>query len=206
MESVKENLRRERENQGISYAELSKKTGIAKSTLQRYETGATLKIPLEAIIKIAAALDIPPARLMGWEDDKSNGQPWTVKIPVYKKLQAGCRMSDNSGRPHYTEITYTPQLQGEFYACIMDDDSMAPRININDIVIIRKQDDAQNGDLVLVRIGSGNPAIKKLVKQDNGIMLLSLNSSYLPMFYTFSQIAILPVEILGKVVELRGRL
>lgn len=54
--------------QGLSYAELSCKTGISKSALQRYATGITPKIPMDRIEKIAEALDVSPAYLMGWED------------------------------------------------------------------------------------------------------------------------------------------
>lgn len=53
---------------GVSYAELSKLTGIPKSALQRYATGETGKIPLDRISSIASALHTTPAYLMGWEE------------------------------------------------------------------------------------------------------------------------------------------
>ena len=52
----------------ISYGELSSKTGIAKSALQRYATGATEKIPIPRIKAIAAALGCTAEYLLGWED------------------------------------------------------------------------------------------------------------------------------------------
>lgn len=52
----------------ISYGELSAMTGIPKSALQRYATGATEKIPLPRVELIAKALDISAAYLMGWEE------------------------------------------------------------------------------------------------------------------------------------------
>jgi transcriptional regulator with XRE-family HTH domain len=69
---VSENIKRAREKSDLSYSELSKLTGIAKSTLQRYETGTTVKIPLDAVEKIAEVLSISPAYLMGWTDDPIN--------------------------------------------------------------------------------------------------------------------------------------
>ena len=45
-----------REQKGISLAELSDKTGISKSTLQRYETGITKKVPADAREKRGKAL------------------------------------------------------------------------------------------------------------------------------------------------------
>lgn len=68
MGSINDNLKKEREKKNLSYSQLSKITGIAKSTLQRYETGATSKIPLEAVKKIANALNVSQEKLMGWEE------------------------------------------------------------------------------------------------------------------------------------------
>lgn len=48
--------------------------------------------------------------------------------------------------------------------------------------------------------------IKKIKKMDNGIMLIPLNNSYEPIFYNVDEINTLPVQIIGKVVELRGKI
>ena len=55
------------EKSGYSYAELSELTGISKSTLQRYATGETKKIPIDNIERIAKATKTDPRYLMGWE-------------------------------------------------------------------------------------------------------------------------------------------
>lgn len=62
-------LKTEREKACLSLSELSKITGISKSTLQRYETGTTKKIPIEAIPTIERALKLRPGALMGWTDE-----------------------------------------------------------------------------------------------------------------------------------------
>lgn len=69
--TVADNLKNAREKSGLSYSELSKFTGITKSTLQRYETGTTSKIPLNVIDKIATALNVTPEHLMGWDSAES---------------------------------------------------------------------------------------------------------------------------------------
>ena len=55
----------------VSLSELSKVTGISKSTLQRYETGATKKIPIDAVPIIENALNLPTGYLMGWDETDS---------------------------------------------------------------------------------------------------------------------------------------
>ena len=59
----------------ISYAELSRLTGISKSALQRYATGETTKMPLPRLEAIAKALDVSPEYLMGWDESTSAPEP-----------------------------------------------------------------------------------------------------------------------------------
>ena len=68
MSEVSERLYAEIEKAGISYGELSKMTGIPKSSIQRYATGQT-KIPIDCIPLLASALDVSGRYLMGWEDN-----------------------------------------------------------------------------------------------------------------------------------------
>ncbi len=55
------------EKSGYSYPELSKITGISKSSLQRYATGETKKIPIDCIEKIAKATNTDSRYLMCWD-------------------------------------------------------------------------------------------------------------------------------------------
>ena len=60
------------EQSGKSYQELEKLTGIKKSSLQRYASGVTTKIPLDVIEKLANAFNVSQEYLMGWEEKKSS--------------------------------------------------------------------------------------------------------------------------------------
>lgn len=58
---------------GLSYVELEKLTGIKKSSLQRYASGVTTKIPLDVIEKLSSAFNVSQEYLMGW--DEKNDSP-----------------------------------------------------------------------------------------------------------------------------------
>ena len=60
------------ERSGQSYQELEKTTGIKKSSLQRYASGATAKIPLNVIEKLSKAFNVSQEYLMGWTEDIDN--------------------------------------------------------------------------------------------------------------------------------------
>lgn len=53
-----------------SYQELEKITGIKKSSLQRYASGVTTKIPLDVIERLSVAFNVSQAYLMCWDEKK----------------------------------------------------------------------------------------------------------------------------------------
>lgn len=67
-------------NSGYSYPELSKITGISKSSLQRYATGETKKIPIDSIEAIAKATKVSPKYLMCWDDDSVQTYQFVKKL------------------------------------------------------------------------------------------------------------------------------
>lgn len=78
-------------------------------------------------------------------------------------------------------------------------------MKIDDIIIVRRQSDADSGDSVIVSINGNIATCKKLEKTDDGIILISTNLKYPPMFYSKKDIKSKPVVIIGKVIELRHR-
>ena len=60
------------ERSGLAYQELEKLTGIKKSSLQRYASGVTTKIPLDVIEKLSKAFNVSQEYLMGWDEKKES--------------------------------------------------------------------------------------------------------------------------------------
>ena len=82
---------------------------------------------------------------------------------------------------------------------------MEPKMSEGDVVIVRLQDDCNSGDIAVVLVNGGEATCKKIKKMPEGIMLISTNPNYEPMFYSNKQIEELPVRLIGKVVELRSK-
>lgn len=74
-----------------------------------------------------------------------------------------------------------------------------------DTVIVRLQDDCDSGDTVIAMINGDEATCKIIKKMPEGIMLISTNPAYDPMFFSNREIEEKPVRILGKVVELRAK-
>jgi repressor LexA len=75
----------------LSYGELSKRTRIPKSAIQRYATGATEKIPLERLRALASALGVSLSALAPWEDASAAPRDELPEITMIAR--AGQKMS-----------------------------------------------------------------------------------------------------------------
>ena len=95
--------------------------------------------------------------------------------------------------------------QGEHFALKIKGQSMEPRIFEDDVVIVKKQDDCDSGDIAVVLVNGNEATVKRIKKRPEGLMLIPNNPAYEPMFYSNEEIENLPVRIIGKVVELRGK-
>lgn len=76
-----ERLKKCIDKSGLTYLELEKKTGIAKSSLQRYANGVTKKIPVDSIQTIAKAIGVAPEYILGWELNISSKQNQILLTP-----------------------------------------------------------------------------------------------------------------------------
>ena len=192
-----------REDLKLTKRELAKRIGVHESSINKYEKGL-VDIPLSKISELARVLKVTEAYLMGWEE-KSEQPPQGLKIPVLGTVAAGIPISAVEDILDYEEIPLSWQSQGEFFALRIKGDSMQPKIDDGDVVIVRQQSDANSGDTVIALVNGDDATCKKLQKTDNGIILVSTNPNYLPMFFTNEEILTKPVVILGKVVELRSK-
>lgn len=188
-----------------SFQDLADKTNMSKSTLQRYETGSIRNLPLDKLEVLASALQTTPSYLMGWDEVKKEPKKKGIKIPVLSRVASGIPIEMIEDVLDYEEITEDMSKHGKYFALKIQGDSMTPRIFNNDVVIVRQQDDAENGDIVIVTINGDDAVCKRLQKYNDGIALVSLNPQYEPIYLKKDEVANKPVRIIGKVVELRGK-
>lgn len=161
----------------------------------------------ETLDRIAQYFGVSVDSLLGKADrpeerPKSTGGVW---IPVLGRVSAGVPVEALQEVLDYEEITRAMAAQGEHFALQIKGDSMLPRIANGDVVIVRKQDYAETGDTVVVLVNGEEATVKKIRKGVDGIALIPNNPSFEPLFYTNREAETLPVVIIGKVVELRGK-
>ena len=128
-----------------------------------------------------------------------------VVIKVLGRVAAGIPIEAVEDIIDTEEITEEMAATGTFFGLKIHGDSMEPRMCEGDVVIVRKQDDAESGDIVIAMVNGDDATCKRLRKYRDGVELVSNNPAYPPMFYSNEEIENKPVKIIGKVVELRGK-
>jgi repressor LexA len=194
-----------REQKDMTLEELGRQVGVGKSTIRKWETGIIANMKRDKIAKVAHALDVSPSYLMGWTEDVDNLDIETTPIKVLGKVAAGVPIK---AQEDVIDREYIPKdwtKSEEYFGLRIQGDSMSPRISDGDTVIVRQQNDAESGDVVIVRINGDTATCKRLIKYAEGISLISFNPSYEPREFTNKEIMEMPVEIIGKVVESRQK-
>lgn len=210
---------------GVKNIDVSRATGIPASTFSDWKKGKSSP-KREKLEKLAEFFDVTADWIAGTSDCKTK-EDWFrhcddvfntpelqadlfrietgTKIPVLGEVAAGQPIFASEHHIGYEEISNEMKKTGEFFGLRIHGDSMSPRISDGDIVIVRQQDDAESGDIVIVLINGDSATCKKLMKYTDGISLLSFNPAYEPMTFTNKEIEDKPVRIIGKVVENRQK-
>lgn len=211
-------IKKLRQEENIFQVELAQKVGISKQTLYKYENDIITNIPSDKIELMAKELNTTPAYLMGWKEDNENltgmishmedkASPSRkgVSINVLGRVAAGIPIEAIEDIIDTEEITEEMAKTGKFFGLQIHGDSMIPNICDGDIVIVRQQEDAETGDIVIATVNGTDATCKRLRKYKDGIELISNNPTYDPLDFSNQAIIEKPVRIIGKVVELRRK-
>lgn len=187
-----------RRKKNLSQQELAALCGVHQTAVSQWENGRTAP-DTSTLAIIAQVLGVSVDRILGREEAGKK------LIPVLGYVRAGVPMEAVEEILDYEEISAETAASGDFFALQIKGDSMSPRMLPGDVVIVRRQDDVENGEIAVVLCNGDCATVKKVIKKDTSLLLVSLNPEYEPLIYTAEQIRNLPVTILGKVVELRGK-
>lgn len=125
----------------------------------------------------------------------------SVEIPIVGRVAGGeplLMVEEIEGRE---EIPKRLAQTGTFVAMRIHGESMSPRICDGDLVIVKEQQDADDGQIVIAAVNGDDATCKKIRRRNGQICLMSFNPAYPPQWYMPDE-----VEIKGLVVELRAKM
>lgn len=198
------NFKKIRMQLGFSQKEIAITIGVSGPTVSEWESGK--KTPSgKNLIALSNLFGVSTDFLLGNDNNNSTTSPKGIKIPVLGRVAAGIPIEAIEEILDYEEIDDAMAKTGDFFALRIAGTSMEPKFSEGDVVIVRKQDSVESGEIAVVLVNGDDATCKKVMIHDNGLSLVSLNPSYAPMFFTDKEVSTLPVQILGRVVELRAK-
>lgn len=193
-----EKLKQLRISRKMTQAEFAKLLGVSPSAAAMYERGER-EPSIEVLNKMADIFGVDINVFYG-----RSSAPY--KIPVLGKVAAGIPIEAISDIIDYEELAPDMIKDGaEYFALQLKGDSMEPKMSDGDVVIVRKQEDVDSGQIAIVCVNGDQATCKRIIKQPAGILLQPINQAYQPVFYTVEQVHTIPITILGRVVELRAK-
>lgn len=189
-----------------SRSDICKDLGFAYTTFTSWETGVNYP-RIDKIEMMADYFHIEKSDLIEDKTDKPSSPAKGIRIPVLGRVAAGIPIEAITDIEDWEEIPQSMAKTGEYFALKIAGKSMEPRMMNGDVVIVRRQPDVDSGDIAVVLVNGNDATVKQISKSDAGLTLIGWNPSvYTPKTYNKKECKELPVTILGKVVEIRGKL
>jgi len=197
---LKERLTYLMKRRGIANAaELSRMTGLTQVAIRNYMRG--IKVPnAQALIKLARSLSTTTDYILSGSPIRPDRIPLLTRIPGGDAVE----WSDGDYPAGFGEefIDRGDVTDSNAFALIVDGDSMSPRINSGDIVIISPNSPVTNRSIAAVAFGNGERTLKTVIFLGDGKVLLKPeNEKYEPVLLDQKEII-----FTWKVVERRERL
>lgn len=207
----KDKIKFNREKLGYTLEELSKLVGVSAPTIQRYESGEIKNVRRDKISKLAKALNVSPAYLMGWEDENSDpileNIPGIItpvklkKIPILGTIACGKPILAEENYDGYFMIDENLPYS-DFILRAKGDSMIDANIHEGDLVFFRKQNDVDNGTIAAVLI-EDEATLKRVNKSNDTLILQPCNTNYNPIIINKSDNK--KVLILGQMVGVYSR-
>ena len=191
---------------GKTQLDLAEFMNVSQATVSNWCKGA--KLPrMDKIDRICEFFNVSRSDLM--EDlsitQNKTPEPTSVRIPVLGSIPAGIPLEAVEDVVDWEDIPIEWTKGGkEFFSLRVKGDSMYPKFMEGDTIILRKQDDCENGDICAVYVNGYDATLKKVVKKQDCIVLQPLNSAYDPKVYDYND-ELNPIQIAGIVVEIRRK-
>ncbi|CAI3329542.1 helix-turn-helix domain-containing protein [Enterococcus cecorum] len=203
-EEIIELMNQLKNEKNISISELARRVGMAKSAISRY-FNFQREFPLNRANDFAKALGVEPDYLLGIDFKMPKNAVFVdsvVNIPIIGNIAAGTPILAEQNIEG--NITMLPQNvpTGKLIALNIKGDSMYPTIPNGSQVLVRLQEEVENGEIAAVLLPSEisdeyEATLKRVKKQGDITMLIPDNKDYEPIIVNEDSSA----YIVGKAVQ-----
>lgn len=201
-------IKQKREEKGLTMQQVGKQLGVNRSTVKRYEDGETRRITFAILEKIAAVLDTTTdffyngieAEANEIKEEKAPAIITNLKrIPILGVIRAGMPIAAEQEISDYTLID-APDPENYFALRVTGDSMNAARIYDGDVVICRRQNYVEDGQIAVVLVDNCDATVKKVYIDKDSVRLepQSTNSIHRTIIVDLKKST---CEILGRVIK-----
>jgi repressor LexA len=201
---IGERIKKRRKELNISVDELAKILDKDRATIYRYESNDIVKLPTTVLEPLSKALNVSPSYLMGWDDPEPKQDLEVMNNvyprPIFDSVSAGFGAYADSHIVGYQPVYISNPHDIDSTICIrVTGESMYPKIEDGDMIVVRKQPSVDNGSIGVVLIGD-EAVVKKITIGKNTLTLESINPLYPPRVFKDAELD--GVEIVGLVQQI----
>lgn len=184
-------------NSNYTLDKIEEYVGKTNATISRYASGEITGVKRSTIAKLANFFQVSPAWLAGFSDIKYETNSNKQVFPLLGIVKAGYDYFATENIIGYVSVDKKVGDVENCYALKIIGDSMQPVLYEDDIIIVHKQEDVENGQVAIILIDNEEATVKKVIKYDDYIELVAFNSYYPPRKLTKDD----NFKIIGKVIE-----
>lgn len=186
-------LRQLLDESGMRQADLAARTGMYRSSIAGYLSGKYVP-KQDAVLKIARATGADP----GWLVSGIRQVKPTKRIPVLGEIRAGQPIVAMESVEEWRDVE---DVSLDYALRVKGDSMVGARISDGDIVLVSKEAEVKNGDIVVALVNGDEATIKRYHRYGVRVVLRPENIKYTEQEYQAGD-----VRILGKVKEISIRL
>lgn len=191
---------------GVKASELAERSGLSKARISQYLNGVYVP-KSKGTYAIAKALDISETWLMGYDTPMERATPSSLNIetsdihmvPVFDSVSAGFGTYASDYIVDYAPAIIKAGAEDYIYINVKGD-SMFPKIEEGDRILVRRQTSVDSGSIAVVLIDGEEGVVKKVTYGDDWIELHSINPMY--PIRRFEGQEVMRLKVLGLVKQI----
>ena len=204
---IGDRIRAWRTEKGYTIEMLSKKLGVSRQTVYRYETGVITNIPQDKIRRMAELFGVAPMEFFGDSADvfslKDVFPARGKAVPMLGEIACGQPVYAEEEKGKYALVG--DEVQADFCLRARGDSMTGARIYDGDIVFVAACESVDNGEIGVV-IVEDEATLKRVYyyPEKQKLILTPENPAYEPLVYFGEELE--TIKIIGKAVAFQSRL
>lgn len=210
MNKVGNYIRQLRNEKGLTQEQLGDLIGVQKAAVQKWENGSVQNLKRATIMKLAEIFGVSPVSFVKDDEDDQTSEESNIsaiiengiyRVPVFESVSAGFgAYSSNDIIDHIPVVIRNRSDVDDTIAIKVVGDSMYPKIEDGDIIIVRRQTSIDSGDIGVVLLDGDEGLVKKIVYGEDWIELVSINPEY--QTKRFEGAEVMRLRVVGKVKQI----